>query len=109
MGMSPEPTDKSKSLLPRPAVITQAFAAMVREGIRYGYVDTGEVMIFLHINDNDPSIVEYHLCDPSSDVDGDDDKMDFSAVSQLFAFTVQAMKARAASSTWSRAPRRRAT
>ncbi|KAG6170360.1 hypothetical protein E4U51_000879 [Claviceps purpurea] len=36
MGMSPEPTDKSKSLLLRPAVITQAFAAMVRKGIRYG-------------------------------------------------------------------------
>ncbi|KAG6239924.1 hypothetical protein E4U24_006670 [Claviceps purpurea] len=68
MGMSPESTDKSKSLLPRPAVITQAFAAMVREGIRYGII--------------------FAACDPSSDVDGDDDKMDFSAVPRLTALCV---------------------
>ncbi|KAG6310886.1 hypothetical protein E4U22_003036, partial [Claviceps purpurea] len=71
-----------------------------RDPIWVPNVDTGEVMIFLHINDNDPSIVEYHLCDPSSDVVGDDDKMDFSAVPQLFAFTVQAMKARETTEEW---------
>ncbi|KAG6106895.1 hypothetical protein E4U13_007179 [Claviceps humidiphila] len=42
------------------AVIIQLFAAMVNNNVRYGYIDTGEAMVFLRIKDNDPFIVEYH-------------------------------------------------
>ncbi|KAG5987033.1 hypothetical protein E4U52_007966 [Claviceps spartinae] len=56
------------------AVITQLFSALVSKGLRYGYIDTGEAKIFLHIG-SDPSRVEYHLSCPKSGVHGDDKKM----------------------------------
>ncbi|KAG6093394.1 hypothetical protein E4U30_004351 [Claviceps sp. LM220 group G6] len=81
------------------AVITQLFSALVSKGLRYGYIDTGEAKIFLHIG-SDPSRVEYHLSCPRSDVHGDDKKMRLSAVSQLFAFVVQAIEASKATKEW---------
>ncbi|KAG5985933.1 hypothetical protein E4U52_000760, partial [Claviceps spartinae] len=74
------------------AVITQLFSALVSKGLRYGYIDTGEAKIFLHIG-SDPSRVEYHVSCPRSDVHGDKNKIHLSAVSQLFAFVVQAIEA----------------
>ncbi|KAG6097182.1 hypothetical protein E4U30_000879 [Claviceps sp. LM220 group G6] len=81
------------------AVITQLFSVLVSKGLRYGYVDTGEAMLFLHIGD-DISRVEYHLSCPRSDVHGDDKKMHLSAVPQLFAFVVQAIQAHQPSKEW---------
>ncbi|KAG6252928.1 hypothetical protein E4U24_000128 [Claviceps purpurea] len=48
-------------------------------------------MVFLHIGD-DISRVKYHLSCPRSEVHGDENKMHLSAVSQLFAFVVQAIE-----------------
>ncbi|KAG6119176.1 hypothetical protein E4U13_007933 [Claviceps humidiphila] len=81
------------------AFITQLYSAMVRKGLQYGYIDTGEAMVFLHIGD-DISRVEYHLSCPRSDVRGDDKKMHLSAVSQLFAFVVQAIQAPNITKDW---------
>ncbi|KAG6094825.1 hypothetical protein E4U31_006140 [Claviceps sp. LM219 group G6] len=81
------------------AVITQLFSALVSKGLRYGYIDTGEAKIFLHIG-SDPSRVEYHLSCPRSDVHGDENKMHLSAVSQLFAFVVQAIQASRPTKEW---------
>ncbi|KAG6090129.1 hypothetical protein E4U30_008220 [Claviceps sp. LM220 group G6] len=81
------------------AVITQLFSALVSKGLRYGYIDTGEAKIFLHIG-SDPSRVEYHLSCPKSGVHGDDKKMHLSAVSQLFAFVVQAIQAHKPAQEW---------
>ncbi|KAG6260581.1 hypothetical protein E4U47_000373, partial [Claviceps purpurea] len=44
--------------------------------------------------------IEYHVSCPSSDVNGDDDNMHFSAVPQLFAFTVQAIQAPKPTPDW---------
>ncbi|KAG6059483.1 hypothetical protein E4U17_006212 [Claviceps sp. LM77 group G4] len=81
------------------AVITQLFSALVSKGLRFGYIDTGEAQLFLHIG-SDPSRVEYHLSCPRSDVHGDDKKMHLSAVSQLFAFVVQAIQAPKPTKEW---------
>ncbi|KAG6059484.1 hypothetical protein E4U17_006213 [Claviceps sp. LM77 group G4] len=81
------------------AVITQLFSALVSKGLRFGYIDTGEAKLFLQIG-SDPSRVEYHLSCPRSDVHGDDKKMHLSAVSQLFAFVVQAVQAPKPTKEW---------
>ncbi|KAG6313167.1 hypothetical protein E4U22_001222, partial [Claviceps purpurea] len=81
------------------AVIAQLFSTLVRKGLRFGYIDTGEAKIFLQVG-SDPSRVEYHLSCPRSDVQGDDKKMYLSAVSQLFAFVVQAIQAPKPTKEW---------
>ncbi|KAG6313837.1 hypothetical protein E4U22_000598 [Claviceps purpurea] len=85
------------------AVIIQLFAAMVKNNVRYGYIDTGEAMVFLHIKDHDPFVVEYHISIPKSDAEKETDadgKLRLSAVFQVLAFTIQAMKAPKATSDW---------
>ncbi|KAI0199747.1 hypothetical protein F4808DRAFT_471227 [Astrocystis sublimbata] len=74
------------------AVITQLFSHMVSTGIQYGYVCTGETMIFLCIPDN-PRIVYYYKVVPSVDALGEDDehRLYRTAVAQVFAFVVQAL------------------
>lgn len=50
--------------------VTQLLATMVKKSLRYGFVGTGEAMIFLHIRDDDAFTVDYHVSYPSSDVNG---------------------------------------
>ncbi|OJD24854.1 hypothetical protein ACJ73_03789 [Blastomyces percursus] len=82
------------------AVITQLFSYMVHKGVRYGYVCTGEAFIFVHIPD-DPSSVQCALCIPSLNVkatDGSDSQL--TAVAQVLAFTVIALKSPRVSQQW---------
>ncbi|KAI1325805.1 hypothetical protein F5Y16DRAFT_376790 [Xylariaceae sp. FL0255] len=82
------------------AVITQLFAYMVDKGIRYGYVYTGETLVFLRIPD-DPSVVYYYVCVPNLDVfEDDEDWLHHTAVAQVFAFVLQALRARPLPQTW---------
>ncbi|KAG5954014.1 hypothetical protein E4U58_000230, partial [Claviceps cyperi] len=85
------------------SVIIQLFAAMVKNGIRYGYIDTGEAMVILRIKEHDPFVVEYHISIPKSDAENEadaDGKLRLSAVCQVLAFTIQAMKAPETTSDW---------
>ncbi|KAK2809105.1 hypothetical protein FQN50_004159 [Emmonsiellopsis sp. PD_5] len=82
------------------AVITQLFSYMVRKGVRYGYVCTGEAFIFVHIPD-DPSSVRCALCIPDLDVQGTDDSdIRLTAVAQVLAFTVIALKSPPVPQQW---------
>ncbi|KAG6140520.1 hypothetical protein E4U12_006216 [Claviceps purpurea] len=63
----------------------QLYSSMLIKSLRYG---------------SDPSIVDYHTFCPESDVSIDDGKMNHSAVSKLFAFTVLALKDRGTSEEW---------
>ncbi|CCE30462.1 uncharacterized protein CPUR_04310 [Claviceps purpurea 20.1] len=54
------------------AAITQLYAAMIQKRVRFGYIDTGEVKVFLRIGE-DPSLVEYYLTIPSRDVEAEGD------------------------------------
>src|SRR3569833_2538307 len=76
------------------AVITQLFSYMVGKGIQYGYVCTGQAFVFLHLPD-DPATVFYHVSVPQLVVVADDEHLlHRTAVAQVFAFVVRAVRAR---------------
>ncbi|UKZ47626.1 hypothetical protein TrVGV298_001849 [Trichoderma virens] len=82
------------------ATITRLFDCMVKSGVSYGYVYTGEAIIFLEIQD-DPSIVTYHVSIPGNDVSNEDEStLHYSAVGQIFAFIIRAMQAGPRSAEW---------
>ncbi|OAA37908.1 hypothetical protein NOR_06985 [Metarhizium rileyi] len=82
------------------AVITQLFSYMVGQGTQYGYVCTGETYIFLHIP-RDPSCVYYSVCIPSLDVEDDDEnRLHRTAVAQVYAFVLQAIRSPLPSQAW---------
>ncbi|KAL2256136.1 hypothetical protein VTK26DRAFT_2138 [Humicola hyalothermophila] len=82
------------------AVVTQLFSYMVGRGIQYGYVCTGQAFVFLHIPD-DPAMVYYYVCVPNQDVlDDDENRLHRTAVAQVFAFIVQALRASPPPLSW---------
>ena len=87
------------------AVVTQLFSYMIGKGIQYGYVCTGQVFVFLHISD-DPSVVYYSVCIPKLDVmDDDETRLHRTAVAQVFAFILQALRSRPPPESWRRSRR----
>ncbi|KAL2256946.1 hypothetical protein VTK26DRAFT_865 [Humicola hyalothermophila] len=73
---------------------------MVGKGIQYGYICTGQVFVFLHIPD-DPAIVYYYVCVPNQDVlDDDENRLHRTAVAQVFAFILQALRASPPPMSW---------
>ncbi|KAK1656902.1 hypothetical protein BDP55DRAFT_568421 [Colletotrichum godetiae] len=83
------------------AVVTQLFSYMIGKGIQYGYVCTGEAFVFLHIP-NDPTIVYYSVRVPNLDVldDDDENRLHGTAVAQVFAFILQALRAEPPPMSW---------
>ncbi|KAJ0135558.1 hypothetical protein HZ326_21421 [Fusarium oxysporum f. sp. albedinis] len=76
------------------------FSYMVGKGTQYGYVCTGETYIFLHIP-RDPSCVYYSVCIPSLDVEDDDEnRLHRTAVAQVYAFVLQAIRSPLPSQAW---------
>lgn len=91
------------------AVITQLFSYMIKSKVQYGYVSTGEVIIFVHIK-NDPKIVEYYLCVPSEEVDlNKPTTLHQTAVAQVSAFTLRAIREPPPSQDWYEAAKRLST
>ncbi|KAI1938719.1 hypothetical protein LOZ12_004040 [Ophidiomyces ophidiicola] len=95
----PNESEKIKSRRTMAAVITQAFSYMIKSGVRYGYVSTGEAFIFLYIGE-DPGTVYYYLSQPKKDVGestgyaGQTDqpnKLHMTAVGQVLAFTLRSL------------------
>ncbi|KAG5296012.1 hypothetical protein I7I50_08965 [Histoplasma capsulatum G186AR] len=88
------------------AVITQSFSYMVHKGVRYGYVCTGEAFIFVHIPD-DPSSLQCALCIPSLNVKATDgSEIRLTAVAQVLAFTLIALKCPRVTQQWHDAAKR---
>uniref|UniRef100_L2G987 Serine threonine protein kinase n=1 Tax=Colletotrichum fructicola (strain Nara gc5) TaxID=1213859 RepID=L2G987_COLFN len=81
------------------AVVTQLFSYMIGKGIRYGYVCTGEAFVFLHIPD-DPTIVYYSVRVPNLDVLDGENSPYGTAVAQVFAFILQALRAEPPPLSW---------
>ncbi|KAF2786070.1 hypothetical protein K505DRAFT_260706, partial [Melanomma pulvis-pyrius CBS 109.77] len=90
------------------AVITQAFSYMVQAGLEYGCVCTGEATIFLRVPDN-PRTVYYFLSVPKGDVgqttgwtpnSEGENRLHLTAVGQMLAFTLQALKTPPRSHNW---------
>ncbi|PGH34169.1 hypothetical protein GX50_03038 [[Emmonsia] crescens] len=92
------------------AVITQAFSYMIRAGLEYGYVCTGQAFIFLRVPD-DPTTVFYFLSVPHGDAgettgwtpDLDHpNRLHLTAVGQALAFTLQALRTQPRGQSWRR-------
>jgi hypothetical protein len=90
------------------AVITQGFSYMVKAGVEYGEIYTGEATIFLRIPD-DPSIVYYSLSVPKGDVGASTgwneggnqpNQLHMTAVGQAVAFTLRALQTPPRSAQW---------
>ncbi|PNP49501.1 hypothetical protein THARTR1_09823 [Trichoderma harzianum] len=82
------------------ATITQLFDRMVKSGVPYGYIYTGEAIIFVEIHD-DPSVAHCYVSIPDNDVSAEDEStLRYSAVGQIFAFMIRAMQAGPRSVQW---------
>ncbi|EEP81714.1 predicted protein [Uncinocarpus reesii 1704] len=91
------------------AVITQLFSYMIYAELEFGYVCTGQAFIFLRVDPKDPTTVYYYLSVPNDDVgmntgwvDGSDsdNKLHLTAVGQVLAFTLRALKTRPFGQIW---------
>ncbi|CAG8126493.1 unnamed protein product, partial [Penicillium nalgiovense] len=68
------------------AVVTQIFSYMIDSGVQYGYICTGEAFVFLHIPEDDPTVVQYFMCIPNQDVQADDElRLHRTAIGQVLA------------------------
>ena len=91
------------------AAVTQTFSYMIENGLEYGYLGTGEAFVFLHVREDDPGTVYYHLCIPNDDVgeetgwrpdSTDENRLHLTAVAQVSAFCLQAVKTTPRSQKW---------
>ena len=88
------------------AVITQLSHYMYEGRNEYGCVATGEAFIFLRVPDDNFSTVLYYLSVPQEDVGnttgwaGGDNRLHLTAVGQLLAFTLRALRTFPRNITW---------
>ena len=83
------------------AVITQLLSYMIDRGVQYGYICTGEAFIFGHIP-HDPTTFQYSVNIPRDDcVSDSENRLERTAVAQVFAFTLQALRAGQPGADWS--------
>lgn len=72
-------------------------------GLEYAYISTGEALIFLHVERDDPTAVYYHLITPNDDVekstewDADSeglDRLHLTTIGQILLYTLQNLSSR---------------
>ncbi|KAI1499333.1 hypothetical protein F5X99DRAFT_430823 [Biscogniauxia marginata] len=74
------------------AVVTQTFHYMIQGGLEYGFMTTGEAIVFLKIDWADPTTIYYHLAEPKEEVLAHGDNRYYcTAVSQILAFSLIAL------------------
>ena len=84
------------------AVATQTFHYMIENGLEYSYITTGEVFVFLHIKEDDPTTLYYHVSVPSEEI-GDMDLevlLPQTAVSQVMGLCLMAFQSEQRSHRW---------
>ena len=67
-------TEEEKSERIAGAVIAQEFDVMIQEGLEYSYVTNGLALILLRVPLENPGTLYYHLCEPSLEVNPEDDQ-----------------------------------
>ncbi|KGO60840.1 hypothetical protein PEX2_101050 [Penicillium expansum] len=85
--------------------IVRIYSRMIGSGRRYGYIYTGEALVFLHIPLDNSGVVEYYLCVPAQDVashgyDLHSNWVRRTALGQVLAFTLQSLAATPPSQEW---------
>ncbi|EPE04475.1 metalloprotease-like protein [Ophiostoma piceae UAMH 11346] len=87
----PEKFQHSAELLTA-AALTQTYHYMLEAGLEYGCIANGDALLFLKIDWTEPTVLLYHLAQPSREVELNDDPTYSNAVCQLLAFTVLALQ-----------------
>ncbi|GIK05139.1 hypothetical protein Aspvir_009241 [Aspergillus viridinutans] len=72
------PTDKKEKLKYNAerlagSVLVQEYHVMIQEGLEYSYVTNGLALVLLRVPYDDPSTLDFYLCEPNMDVCADDD------------------------------------
>ncbi len=80
-------------------VITQLYSYLVKSRICYGYVSTGDIIIFLRISDN-PAHVQYHVWNRLAFDFNDPAYKHNTAIAEVVAFSILAMRAGQTSQKW---------
>ncbi|KAI0189654.1 hypothetical protein F4808DRAFT_445272, partial [Astrocystis sublimbata] len=73
------------------SAVTQTFHYMVKSGLAYGLLTTGEGIVLLKIDWDDPRTVYYHLAEPAEEVVAHANYRACSAVSQYLGFHLLAL------------------
>ncbi|KAJ3499733.1 hypothetical protein NLG97_g115 [Lecanicillium saksenae] len=74
------------------AAISQTYHYMVEGGLEHGLLTTGEAIVFLKIDWDDPSTLYYHLAEPGPEVSAHPSHFHYcTAVGQYLAFTLMAL------------------
>ena len=83
------------------AVITQLYSYMLKAGIEYGYLSTGEIYLFLQIRHAEPQSLYYHFAEPNVDVNRNG-TLGYSAISQVLCFCLRASNSSRRNQQWRR-------
>ncbi|PHH54445.1 hypothetical protein CFIMG_002895RAa [Ceratocystis fimbriata CBS 114723] len=75
------------------AAVVETYECMIRGGLEYGLLTTGEAYIFLKIDWANPKVVYYHVADPESEARENGDGTFLSAIAQVLAFSLIALNA----------------
>ncbi|KAI1163274.1 hypothetical protein F5B18DRAFT_620336 [Nemania serpens] len=73
------------------SAVTQTFHYMIKSGLAYGLLTTGEGIVFLKIDWNNPETVYYHLAEPAEEVVTHENFRSCTAVSQYLGFHLLAL------------------
>ncbi|KAG6135518.1 hypothetical protein E4U28_005357 [Claviceps purpurea] len=73
--------------------VTQIYHNMMESCLEFGILTTGQAIVFLHVNWDDPQTLHYHIAEPALDAAraSEGDAAFFSAVGQYMAFTIMAL------------------
>ena len=84
------------------AVATQTFHYMIENGLEYSYITTGEVFIFLHVKEDDPTTLYYHVSVPGEEIDDNELEVTLpqTAVSQVMGLCLMASQSKQRSQRW---------
>jgi hypothetical protein len=74
------------------SAITQTYYYIIESGLEYGLLTTGEAIIFLKVNWDEPETLYYHLAEPGPEVSAYPNNLHiYTAVGQYLAFTLMAL------------------
>ncbi|KAM5476740.1 hypothetical protein MauCBS54593_000010 [Microsporum audouinii] len=85
------------------AAITQTFDYMIKEGVEYGYLTTGEVFVFLRIKEDDPRTLYYYLSEPVQGAEVQDSEpfpYSCTAISSVLALCLLALDSKKRDQEW---------
>ncbi|KAL8959341.1 MAG: hypothetical protein Q9193_003781 [Seirophora villosa] len=85
------------------AAATQTYAYMLESKCKYGCLVTGESIVFLRLNQSDPSVLEYRLTEPAvacAEATGGQFPFNQTAIAQMLSFFFMALPSKLHTNEW---------